>query len=879
MLSGLSHDPLLRDIFVPLSIGATLCIPDGEVAYGQGLSEWLAESVTVVHLTPSLARSMRNSTRTVTIPSLRCLCLGGEPVTYREVAWLRELAPQATIVNFYGATETPQAMGYWIAADSPTDTALDMTAPLGNGIDHVQLLVLNDGYKQCGIGELGEIYVRTPHLTLGYHGDSALTDKRYLQNPFTSRADDRIYRTGDLGRYNAAGQVEYSGRVDDQVKIRGFRIELGEVETVLRTHEQVQDAVVIVRADERGERRLVGYVVSAPGEKVDGAMLRSYLQQRLPEFMVPAAIVVLEKLPLTPNRKLDKTALPAPEYISAAEYRPPCTPEEKILCSLFAEVLGLEHVGLDDNFFELGGHSLLALRVISRVRDVFQVEAPLRILFEHSTVEAFAAAIRRLTTEETEEKSKLKPIERIAPGTDPPLACNVAGYLAFESSMWMKSVRSGAFHSSLAFWIEGALDAVALEQSLNAIIQRHEIWRAGFRRLSNGPNPSFKQIIHANAALKISSINLENGSLAERENEALRMAIEERARAFDYEAPPLLRASLLRVKDGKYLFMLVIHHLLSDGWSLNLLKKELKSFYSEFAEGVPACVPELPIQYADFGHWQRKSFAEGAFAGMLAFWRKQWAEYESGFIYTRELPFAKAASGEARHGASPVVIEFDDGVQEIRSFARKNQLTLFMLFIACVNIVLHFHTGKERMALWGRFANRVRKETENLIGWFANSHLIGVTLSPSISVLELLQRVRRAVLEANSNQELPSYFLRSSFFQDRQDCDLSRLTFSGPDVWVGLNTGTETLSLGQLNVYPVANPRKRSEHPLNLMFGDSPDYLGFVIHYDVDIFPEDCMRNLGEQLANTMKWIVRSPQAPVGTIVDLLESHAHQLSD
>jgi amino acid adenylation domain-containing protein len=406
MLSGLGHDPLLRDILVPLSIGASVCIPEPHVALGEDLADWLSQqSVTVAHMTPSLLRAMQSCPSAGNLLSLRLVCLGGEPVTYGALERLRELAPQATIANFYGTTETPQATAYRIAEEGPSAGRRGLTVPIGRGIDDVQLLVLNEGKIQCGIGELGEIYVRTPYLAQGYFGDAKRTRERFLRNPFTRRAKDRIYRTGDFGRYSLSGEVEWGGRQDDQVKIRGFRIELGEIEAALRTHPQVRDAVVVAWEGEKDDRRLAAYVVSS-GEGFDPEVLPAYLRERLPEFMIPTTMMQMEKLPLTPNRKLDRSALPAPEFVSPVTYRAPETPEEEVLCAIFAEVLAVDRVGIDDNFFELGGHSLLAIRLVSRIRARFGVEVGIRSLFMAPRVRQLAEAIDELLLTEIERSFK-----------------------------------------------------------------------------------------------------------------------------------------------------------------------------------------------------------------------------------------------------------------------------------------------------------------------------------------------------------------------------------------------------------------------------------------------------------------------------------------
>ncbi|HJX26389.1 MAG TPA: AMP-binding protein, partial [Thermoanaerobaculia bacterium] len=388
LLSGLAHDPLHRDLFTPLQIGAAIVIPDPETMDEPGrLAAWMRETgVTVVHLTPALGQVLTTeapNTGHVEVPSLRYTFLVGDVLTRRDVARLRRLAPAVTCVNYYGSTETQRAVGYHVARDGEPREVL----PLGHGIPDVQLLVLNPAGALAGIGELGEISVRSPHIALGYLGDPQLTAERFVR--------DR-YRTGDLGRYLPNGEAVFAGRADTQVKIRGFRIELGEIEAVLASFPGVREAVVIARQDGGRERSLAAYLVPAPGADLEVRELRSYLRGQLPDAMVPAAFVVLERMPLTPNRKVDRKALPAPERGSSGEgWQAPRTPSEEALAGIWADLLRLDRVGATDNFFDLGGHSLLAVRVMARVESLFGVKVPISTLFEAPTVERLAAVLDR----------------------------------------------------------------------------------------------------------------------------------------------------------------------------------------------------------------------------------------------------------------------------------------------------------------------------------------------------------------------------------------------------------------------------------------------------------------------------------------------------
>jgi len=398
MLSGLAYDPFLRDIFTPLWVGAILCIPSSEdISPGQ-LTKWLHEKeITIIHLTPAMAQLLQGDSNNNQNLLMRYLFFGGDSLYKSQLNEVKEIAPLASFVNFYGATETPQAMGYYVV---PENNSIESDViPLGNGIDNVQLLVLNDYQKLAGIGELGEIYIRTPYLAKGYLGNGDLTRERFIINPYTQISDDRLYKTGDYGRYLLDGKVQYVGRLDRQVKIRGFRVELGEIENVLEQHSAVKQVVVITQEEKLGEKRLVAYIIPADNSAPSQSTLRKYLLSRLPDYMIPAVFIFLDVFPLTPNGKIDSRALPVPDHFRPEldeAYVAPSTPTEETIANIIQEILFINQVGVYDNFFDLGGHSLLAVKVISRLRDSFQIELPLRQFFEAKTVADIAKHIDML---------------------------------------------------------------------------------------------------------------------------------------------------------------------------------------------------------------------------------------------------------------------------------------------------------------------------------------------------------------------------------------------------------------------------------------------------------------------------------------------------
>jgi amino acid adenylation domain-containing protein len=399
LLSGLSHDPLLRDIFTPLSLGATLCIPDQKDIETSGqLAIWMQQmQISIAHLTPAMAQLLTANTTTITT-DLRYVFFAGDVLTQQEVSRIRRFAPLSTCVNYYGATETPQAMGYFIIPNDSWGEVSNFkqTIPLGRGIEDVQLLVFTSKLQLAGIGEIGEIYVRTPYLASGYIGNDE-AQERFMLNPLTKKTSDKLYKTGDIGRYLPDGNIEFLGRSDYQVKIRGFRIELGEIEATLSQHPGVQKTVAIARENISGDKQLLAYVVPKSKPVCTTEKLRHFLKEKLPSYMIPTAFVMLESLPLTPNGKVDRRALPVPEEVRQEEqtFVPPRDHLESQLVQIWQQVLGIQRIGIRDNFFDLGGHSLLAIKLFAQIQTQFHKKLPITTLFRSGTVEALANILRQ----------------------------------------------------------------------------------------------------------------------------------------------------------------------------------------------------------------------------------------------------------------------------------------------------------------------------------------------------------------------------------------------------------------------------------------------------------------------------------------------------
>ncbi|HBL30033.1 MAG TPA: non-ribosomal peptide synthetase, partial [Acidobacteria bacterium] len=747
LLSGLAHDPLLRDLFTPLCLGARLAIPTPEDLTGPGrLARWMQEhGITVAHLTPALGEVLTEPPG-ITLETLRLAFFGGDVLPRHTVERMRGMAPGCACINYYGATETPQGMGFHEVSLPDRERI-----PLGRGIDGVQLLVVNPAGRLAGVGELGEICIRTPYLSLGYLQDEALTRERFLINPFTGGPDDRLYRTGDLGRYLPNGSVDYQGRRDNQVKLRGFRIELGEIEAALCALSGGSPSVAVLREDTPGVRQLVAYVVGEAAHGQRSLSFREQLRERLPDHMVPAVIVVLAALPLTPNGKVDRKALPAPDGRGASEsHQAPRTPVEEVLAGIWGDVLRLERIGIADRFFDLGGHSLLATQVLSRVRTAFGVDLPLREVFEAPALSDLAARIEAaLRAGGGAAAPPLVPVPR-----EGPLPLSFA-----QQRLWFLDQLepdSPLYNMPVALRLEGPLDAALLTLCLGETVRRHEVLRTSYA----APEGSPVQVIQPAAPFFLPLVDLAGLPEREREAQALTLAEEEAARPFDLTRSPLLRCVLLRLAPQDHLAALTMHHMAGDGWSMGILVREVAALYAAFAARRPSPLAELPLQYADFAVWQRSWLHGEALDGEISFWRRQLA----GLPPLLELPTDRPRPAEQTFRGRTRPFQLPAGLaRQAEALGRGAGATLFMVVLAGFQALLARYSGQDDVAVGSPVAGRNREEIEGLIGFFVNTLVLRGDLTGfppgdragGPSFRDLVGRVRETALAAWLHQEVP----------------------------------------------------------------------------------------------------------------------------
>jgi amino acid adenylation domain-containing protein len=681
-----------------------------------------------------------------------------------------------------------------------------------------------------------------------------------MPDPFSGEPGMRLYHTGDVARFLSDGNIEFLGRADEQVKVRGYRVELGEIESVLAGHHRVRECAVVAREDVPGDKRLVAYVVGPDiGEKV-GDELRSYMGERLPEYMAPSSYVVLESFPLTPSGKVDRRNLPAPEYTRdelAHEYVAPRTPAEQLLANAWAEILHLPRVGVHDNFFELGGHSLLAMRVVSRVREMFKVELPLRALFDSATVASLGEVVE--TESRAERGLSLAPIEPA--GREGGLPLSYA-----QQRLWFidqLDPGSPAYNLSSAVLLRGRLDADALRRTLSEVVRRHEALRTTFEERDGRP----VQVIHEHEPLRLEVEDL-SGS-ADAEGEARRLVEDEARTPFDLAEGPPLRARLLRLAEEEHVLAVTLHHIVSDGWSMGILIREVAGLYGAYARGEESPLPELAVQYADYAAWQREHLAGEALERQLDYWRVQLC----GELPTLELPTDKPRPAMQRLAGATERAEMGDVGEALRGLSRREGVTPFMVLLAAWQVLLSRYTGQDDIIVGTPVAGRGRAEVEGLIGFFVNTLVLRTDLSGDPTFRELLGRVREVCLEAYAHQDVPFEKLVEELQPER---DLSR----SPIFQVMFDvqhSSAGKFELPGLSLTPLETDDETSKFDLSLTFGEKDGRLEAAFVYSTDLFEAGSIRSTARRLRTLLENIVAAPDRRVSDLALLTEAERRQL--
>ncbi|WP_194905705.1 non-ribosomal peptide synthetase [Catenulispora rubra] len=727
-------DVSVWEFFWPLTRGAALVVarPGGhrDPEYLAGLV--VDARVTVAHFVPSMLEAFVPSAGRCT--GLRAVFASGEALGAGVRDRFLTQLPGTELFNLYGPTEAS------VDVTGVRCTVQDgPVVSIGGPLPGVRVFVLDERLRLVPAGVPGELYLAGVQLARGYAGRAGLTASRFVACPFEPGA--RMYRTGDLVRWGANGQLDFLGRSDDQVKIRGFRVEPGEIEAVIADQPGVAQAVVLARQDEGSDKRLVAYLVPADDSVLDGAAVLKSAADKLPDYMVPAAAVVLDALPLTVNGKLDRAALPAPDFGALATDRAPRTAREEILCGLFADVLGLERVGIDDGFFTLGGDSLTAMRLVARIRTVLGTEVPIRTVFQAPTVAGLAARLDEDATGVL--RPRLLPAAR--PGTVP---------LSFgQQRMWFLhrlEGPSGAYNISSVLRLHGDVNAAALDAALGDVAARHEALRTVFADLDGIGCQTVLDCDMPGAVPRLTAREVSQAQLSE---ELSRITDQ----GFDLTREVPWRVALLGVSPTEHVLAIVVHHIAADGWSVGVLARDLSAAYTARLDGRAPEWPPLPVQYADFTLWQRglldrHADRESLFERQLAYWKEALADLPEQL----ELPVDRPRPVEVTHQGS--MVHFEVGArlhQDLVQVARGCGATLFMVVQAALALLLSRLGGGEDIPLGTPIAGRTDSALDDLVGYFLNTLVLRTDLSGDPTFAELVARVRETDLAAYANQDLP----------------------------------------------------------------------------------------------------------------------------
>jgi amino acid adenylation domain-containing protein len=847
--TSINFDLSVFEFFVPLGWGGTIILAENAL---QLPTLPAADQVTLVNTVPS---AMAELLRMHGVPaSVRRVNLAGEPLRTQLVEQIYATTQVQEVFDLYGPSEDTTYSTFTLRRPG-------QRATIGRPISNTQMYLLAADGQPVPLGVPGELYIGGDGLARGYYKRPDLTAERFLPNPFNNEPGARLYRTGDLVRYTPDGNLEFLGRIDHQVKIRGFRIELGEIEAALRQHPAVAEAVVMARS-EGGEQRLVAYLTARPEQTLDRGEVRRFLKKTLPDYMVPAVLVVLEQFPLTPNGKIDRRALPAPEMGSDQQGEggeAPRTAVETMVAELWSEVLRLAQVARHTNFFEVGGHSLLATRLVSRLRDTFEFEVPVRALFLAPTVAGLAEWIEANRT--PNGHAALPPLVPVARDGELPLS------FAQQRLWFLDQLEPGSalYNMPAAVRLHGPLDVGALERSLAEIVRRHEALRTTFAVAGGQP----VQVIAPELAFQMERLDLRHLPDAAREREALQLVRAEARRPFDLTTGPLLRVTLVQLGAQDFLLLLTLHHIVADGWSLTVLIQELLALYPAFAAGQPAPLPELPIQYADFAAWQRQNWQGERLASAMTYWLTQLAD-----LPVLALPTDKPRPPLQSFRGAHVPLRLSGALSaELHALSQREGATLFMTLLAGFQLLLARYSGQDDIVVGTPVLGRSHSELERLIGVFINTLVLRTDLSGNPDFRELLGRVREVTLDGFAHQDLPFEQLVEALQQER---DLSRHPLF--QVMFALNEPVEeALQLPNLAVTVLPDASEVAKFDLTLTLTDSADGLVGSLEYNTDLFERATIERMAAHLERLLTGLAAEPGRPVASLSLLSEGERQQV--
>ncbi|NJJ59912.1 non-ribosomal peptide synthetase [Pseudomonas sp. B14(2022)] len=847
----ISFDVSVWECFWPLITGCRLVLAGpGEHRDPHRIAQLVqAYGVTTLHFVPPLLQLFIDEPLVAECTSLRRLFSGGEALPAELRNRVLAQLPAVQLHNRYGPTETAINVTHWHCTAEDGERS-----PIGRPLGNVICRVLDEQLNPLPAGVPGELCIGGIGLARGYLGRAGLTAERFVADPL-GEAGARLYRTGDRARWSADGLLEYLGRLDQQVKLRGFRVEPEEIEARLLALNGIAQAVVLVR-----DAQLIGYYTAHTA--LDEQDVKAALAAELPEYMVPAQLMRLDAMPLSPSGKLDRRALPAPVW-QTREHVEPETPLQQQVAAIWREVLGVPRIGLRDDFFALGGHSLLATQIISRTRQACDVELPLRTLFEASELGAFAEQVGLIQASgQRNQQTAIATVDRSVPV---PLSYSQQRMWF----LWQMEPDSPAYNVGGMARLRGVLDVARFEAALQALILRHETLRTTFPSVDGVAC----QKVSAQTGLRMDWQDISALDESAREQRLQQLADVEAHTPFNLETGPLLRACLVKAGEQEHYLVLTLHHIVTEGWAMDIFARELSALYEAFIDERLSPLAPLPVQYLDYSVWQRQWLESGERQRQLDYWTAQLGSEHP----LLELPGDRPRPPVQSHRGELYRFDLSDDLgARVRAFNAERGLTLFMTMTATLAVLLYRYSGQTDLRIGAPVANRIRPESEGLIGAFLNTQVLRCQLTGQMNVAELFEQVRHTVIEGQSHQDLPFDHLVEALQPPRSAaynplfqvmCNVQRWEFQ------------QSRQLAGMTVDYLANDARATKFDLNLEVTDLDHRLGCCLTYSTDLFDEPRIARMAEHWRNLLEALIANPQQCLSELPLLSATEQRALQD
>ncbi|MEX6690965.1 non-ribosomal peptide synthase/polyketide synthase, partial [Danxiaibacter flavus] len=850
--ASLNFDVSFQEIFSTLCFGGSLYLIDNDLrrdtpglvkfikAYGithlfmpYGALKNLAEQVCLFH---------ENS-----LP-IEEVIVAGEQLKLTEDICQLVNKDRIKLVNQYGPTEAHVVTSYAIDVDHPSSSSLP---PIGKPIYNTSIYMLRNARELLPIGVAGEICIAGECVARGYLNNNKLTAEKFVENPF---GGGRLYRTGDLGRWLEDGNIEYLGRIDDQVKIRGYRVEPGEIESVILQSNLASQCVVLAKENGQGFQQLLCYVV--PKTPFDKTKVVEYLKSKLPDYMIPANWIILEKLPVTANGKINKKALPDPDGDSLFHnrYEAPETDLQQVLANLWQELLGVDKIGILDNFFSLGGHSLIAVRVIAGIRRLLQVEVAIKDLFIHPTIKELAECIQ------VQNKEQLIPVIKKTQHTgNIPLSFS-------QERIWFIDQLQGSvqYHLPAVLRLKGKINVPALNHALQCIVNRHEVLRTVF--LDDGGIP-YQHVLQQNSW----HLDIADEHLCLEHNQNVQDYINGLiSQPFDLATEHMLRAHLIALNENEHILVVILHHIASDGWSLSVLVKEITELYDAYEQKRRPQLSELPVQYADYALWQRDYLQGDLLDKRLQYWKDR---LQGVGMLALRCDFPRPAMQSTRGAAVEHIIDHQL-TEQLKQVALEHDCTLFMVMLAAFKVLLFRYSGQTDICVGTPVAGRRQQELEGLIGFFVNMLPLRTEINAGMTCIELLQQVRQTTIEAYEHQDAPFEKIVDALVNER---DITRAPLVQV-LFVLQNTPTvPQLHLGDLQLSWEPSAHQTTLFDLTVGVIETGGELHISTEYCTDLFRENTIRQLLMHYEQLLRAMTNYDDRPIYQLPLLTKQEEHQL--